>query len=202
MIEPERLHQQLNLVLPGPAAQLSMAPLGREIDVQTDSYHDAAVLIALHRREGEWCFPLIVRVEDEYAHGGQIGLPGGRVEVGESFIDCALRESEEEISLPVSGTEVLGALTPLAVPVSQHLIHPFVGISTDGVRLEPDHREVAEILFMPVRHFLDSANMHIGEVSSGQRRLVDVPYFALNEHIIWGATAMILAELRQVLLEM
>jgi hypothetical protein len=91
-------------------------------------------------------------------------------------------------------------LTPLAVPVSQHLVHPFVGISDDDVRLEPDKREVAEILFMPVDHFLDSANMHHGNVSAGQRRLRDVPYFALKEHRVWGATAMILSEFREVLL--
>jgi 8-oxo-dGTP pyrophosphatase MutT (NUDIX family) len=198
----DRLQNRLEMELPGQAAQLAMAPGGRAVDISTEGYQDAAVLIALHHREGEWGFPLIVRVEDEYVHSGQVGLPGGRLEAGETLAECAIRESEEEIHLPRTSVVVLGELTSLPVPVSHHLIHPFIGITNDDSPLHPDFKEVQKILFMPVRHLLDPQNMLHGDISEGQTTFREVPYFALNEHRIWGATAMLLAEVRQLLLTM
>ncbi|MCB2213516.1 CoA pyrophosphatase [bacterium] len=185
--------------LPGTKAQLALAPEGRRLDVDDSRYRHAAVLVALHQREGVWGFPLIVRVVDEYVHSGQIGLPGGRLEEGEELDACALRESEEEIGLPAGAVELVGKLTPLPVPVSHHLIHPFVGITGDDVSLTPDPREVEDILFMPVAELLADDARREGDVMAGRTRIRRVPLFELGEHRIWGATGMILAELRELL---
>ncbi|GBE29569.1 putative NUDIX hydrolase [bacterium BMS3Bbin04] len=170
--------------------------------MSTNGYQDAAVLIALHRCDGEFGFPLIVRAESEYAHGGQVGLPGGRLEPGESLENCALRESEEEIALPRAKVKLLGQLTSLPVPVSEHLIHTFVGLTEDDIHLQPDSREVKAILFMPVKKLLSRDTIHTGEFATPRGTLADVPYFELNEHHIWGATAMILSELKALLLDL
>ncbi len=199
----ETLTTKLGLLLaetlPGTKAQLALAPEGRRIDVDDSRYRHAAVLIALHQRNGVWGFPLIERVVDEYVHSGQIGLPGGRLEAGETLDACALRESEEEVGLPPEKVSVLGELTPLPVPVSHHLIHPFVGITDDDPVLTPDPREVEDILFMPVAELLADDAPKEGDVMAGRTRIRRVPLFELGEHRIWGATAMILAELRELL---
>ena len=127
-----------------------------------------------------------------------ISLPGGRANVGEGLAVCALRESEEEIFLQRSDISLLGELTTLPIPVSRHLVHPFVGLAADNLLLRPDPREVQDILFMSVAKLLDPDTAKYGGVAIPGGRYY-APYFELENHRIWGATAMILSELRAVL---
>ena len=94
----------------------------------------AAVLIGLFEKENEWYFPLIKRPMHEKNHPGQIALPGGAKERGEDLQETARREAFEEVGIPPEKVKMIGKLTPLPVPVSNYLIHPFVGI----LKEEPD----------------------------------------------------------------
>lgn len=126
-------------------------------------------------------------------HGGQISLPGGVVDPGETFEQAALREAHEEVALPLADVRVLGALTPLDIPVSGFRLHPIVAVSPSRPRLTPSDGEVARILEVDVDELLDPGHF----VTSERERegfALTVPAFRIADVEIWGATAMVLAE--------
>lgn len=159
-----------------------------------------AVLIALTPSESGLEIPLIHRADDGGPHSGQVALPGGGAEPSDrDASETALRESWEEITLPPGSVEILGALTPLYIPVSSYAITPVVGwCNFPGVwsTLKADSREVQQIIRADVGQL--RASRQTRSVSEGARRL-RVPSYATGEHIVWGATAMMLAELFEVL---
>jgi 8-oxo-dGTP pyrophosphatase MutT (NUDIX family) len=135
---------------------------------------------------------------DNVRHGGQISLPGGVVEPGESFEQAALREAHEEVALPLDGVRVLGALTPLDIPVSGFRLHPIVAVTNSRPALTPADAEVAHILEVAVDELLDPAT--IAETTRERDGLrYRVPGFHVGGREIWGATAMVLAEFLTVL---
>lgn len=135
---------------------------------------------------------------DALRHGGQVSLPGGVVEPGETLEQAALREAHEEVALPLAPVRVLGALTSLDIPVSGFRLHPIVAVTETQPPLTPADGEVARILEIAVDELLDPANF------VRTRRERDgvgyvVPAFRVCGHEIWGATAMVLAEFLAVL---
>jgi 8-oxo-dGTP pyrophosphatase MutT (NUDIX family) len=130
---------------------------------------------------------------DAVRHGGQVSLPGGVVEPGETHEQAALREAHEEVALPLAPVRVLGALTPLDIPVSGFRLHPIVAATTVAPRLTPADSEVAQILEIPVHDLLDAANFVRTERERDGVRYA-VPVFRVSGHDVWGATAMVLAE--------
>jgi 8-oxo-dGTP pyrophosphatase MutT (NUDIX family) len=136
---------------------------------------------------------LTVRADTLRRHGGQVSLPGGVLEPGETFEQAALREAHEEVALPLDHVRVLGALTPLDIPVSGFRLHPIVAIADARPRLAPIDGEVAHILEIAVDELLNPATL----VSTTRERdgiALTVPAFHIAGHEIWGATAMVLAE--------
>ncbi len=130
---------------------------------------------------------------DSLRHGGQVSLPGGVVEPGETHEQAALREAHEEVALPLAPVRVLGALTPLDIPVSGFRLHPIVAATPDAPLLAPADSEVAQILEIPVHDLLDAANfVRTSRERDGVRYIV--PAFRVAGHDVWGATAMVLAE--------
>jgi 8-oxo-dGTP pyrophosphatase MutT (NUDIX family) len=130
---------------------------------------------------------------DRVRHGGQVSLPGGVVEPGETFEQAALREAHEEIALPIEPVRLLGALTPLDIPVSGFRLHPIVAVTDTRPLLTPADAEVAHILEIGVDELLDPATL----VSTSRERegvRYQVPAFHVAGREIWGATAMVLAE--------
>ena len=111
------------------------------------------------------------------------------------MLASAVREAEEEIGVPRSGVRVLRDLTPLYIPVSNFLVHPFVGMTDQRPDFLPQPEEVAQILEVPLRTVLDPGIRQVTDlqIHSGFT-LKDVPYFDLSGHVVWGATAMILSE--------
>jgi 8-oxo-dGTP pyrophosphatase MutT (NUDIX family) len=136
---------------------------------------------------------LTVRADTLGRHGGQISLPGGVVEPGETFEAAALREAHEEVGLEPDGIRILGALTPIDIPVSGFRLHPVVAALDHRPRLRRADGEVAEILEVPVERLLEPATLTELERVRDGRRLV-APAFSLEGHEIWGATSMVLAE--------
>src|SRR6185436_19187196 len=130
---------------------------------------------------------------DRVRHGGQISLPGGVVEPGETFEQAALREAHEEVALPVDAVRVLGELTPLDIHVSGFRLHPIVGVARSRPLLTPADAEVARILEVGLDELLDPAAL----ASTARERegiRYQVPGFHVGGREIWGATAMVLAE--------
>ena len=160
----------------------------------------AAVLVLLYPHEETWWIPLTLRPTSLPDHGGQVCLPGGAVEPGETGREAAVREFHEELGADGLSIELLGRLSPLYVRASNFHVKPWVGVARREPRLVANPAEVEEIIEVPLSHLLDPANL-----GSHQRRRNDEPYtaphFVWESHRIWGATCLILGELVMVLSE-
>ena len=166
-----------------------------------DALRDAAGLVVLYPHDDVLHLALTLRGSALRHHTGQVSLPGGRVDDGESIEAAALREAEEEVGLPPAAVEVLGRLTPLHIPVSGHLLHPVVGVTTARPRFRVAEAEVERLIEVPL------ARLRAPDVVAWDQRrrerpptvLMDVPYFDVGGVRVWGATAMILAEFLAVI---
>jgi 8-oxo-dGTP pyrophosphatase MutT (NUDIX family) len=150
----------------------------RPADTAADTY-DASIVVTVR--------------SDTVRHGGQVSLPGGVVDPGETFEQAALREAHEEVGLASADVRIIGPLTPLDIPVSGFRLHPVIGVATHRPALRRSDGEVARIVEVPVRELLDPARLVEDELVRDGRRLL-VPAFRVAGVEIWGATAMVLAE--------
>lgn len=160
--------------------------------------------------------PVIQRTIDNYAHSGEIGLPGGRHNQGETFLETSTREAYEEIGISVEKSSIIRELTTLPIPISKHLVHPFVALfakDITSIDLNIDNREVDNVFFINLQELQNKKVHKIEErifPSISMNKKFKVPYFLLTatniteqkkqEKIkIWGATAMILNELSELI---
>lgn len=186
--------------LPGRLAQYKMAHAVRKDHPPAPANaRVACVLPLLYPREGQWHIVLIERMSTNKndRHSGQISFPGGKLEPTDaSLMAGALREAEEEVGINSQEVEVLGQLTDLYIPVSNFLVHPFVGKMDYQPEFEPQPSEVQSILEVPLKDLLNPQRIKKTDMKlSPQLTLRNVPYYHLENHIVWGATAMILSEL-------
>ena len=195
-----QLREALSGPLPGLAAQLQMAPnprLGWDPLKFPEGARTGAALLLVYPHDDTLHFALTVRGSGLRNHTGQVSLPGGRVDEGESFEDAALREAEEEIGVGPRSVELLGRLTPLHIPVSGYILHPVIGFTSMRPAFQRAEWEVARIIEAPVS-VLSDARVFKREtrtrVVNGQSVEVDVPFYAIDGEKVWGATAMVLAE--------
>jgi 8-oxo-dGTP pyrophosphatase MutT (NUDIX family) len=194
---PQALAARLAQPLPGWKAQVAYQPelsFGRHRGPAPRSARPAAVLIVLYPRDGQWHLPLMLRPLHMPDHGGQVSLPGGMIEPGESSRTAALREYTEELGAPSEELEVLGKLTPLYLFASNFEITPWVAATRTRPHWRPSQREVERLLEVPLPHLLDPSS--VGHVQRRQRGLAfRAPCFQWQSERIWGATCLILAEL-------
>jgi len=116
----------------------------------------------------------------------------------ESPVEAALREAKEELRIDPAATRILGELTPLYVPPSNYTIYPVVAAMEKRPHFQPSPEEVAEVLEIPVAHLLKPENVR-REAWTLRGMEVSVPFYSFRGHKIWGATAMILAELVEII---
>lgn len=194
------LRQRLAATLPGEQAQLQMAPVGRRALPPVDAeFRQSAVLIPLLHVNDKISLVLTRRAEYPGVHSGQISFPGGKFEHGESDpVQVAKREAEEEIGLPEACVEVLGNLSELYIPVSRMLVFPVLAKITKPDQWRADPREVEEILEVPVEFFQNPRNL-IRYTFSRNDESIEVPAFAWQPVPIWGATAMMISELLELI---
>ena len=192
-----KLRARLAGTLPGVEAQLRFAPFPgrpgwRAGEFPSDA-RTAAALLLLYPGDQGVAIPLTVRASTLTRHAGQISLPGGATDPGETLAQAALREASEEIGLDVSGVRVLGELTPVHVLVSGFTLHPVVGITDARPPFQAAAGEVDEILEVRLEDLRDASRIRTGtRVREGVA--VEYPYFDLCGHHVWGATAMVLGE--------
>jgi 8-oxo-dGTP pyrophosphatase MutT (NUDIX family) len=154
---------------------------------------DAAVLVPLYVQDGELHAVFTKRRDDLRRHPGEISFPGGRYDEGEPDLRAtAVREAHEEIGLPPDAVEIVGALQPTPTIATGYAVYPFVGLIAPGREWTLSAREVAEVIELPLRELL---------AGYARRRLIrrGLPIrtdtYLVGDHLIWGATARILADL-------
>jgi 8-oxo-dGTP pyrophosphatase MutT (NUDIX family) len=166
---------------------------GRQEGPATHNVREAATIILLYQDQGEWYLPLTVRPSHLPDHAGQVSLPGGVVESGETAEAAALRELEEELQVSVDQVSVLGPLSPLVVFVSNFRILPHVGIHRGPCEMRPNEQEVARLLKLPLSHLVDPGRK-TSRCMSREGVLFRAAGWWHQQHFVWGATAMILGE--------
>lgn len=191
------LLRRLRDPLPGPDAQRRFAPLplidGWSPEQTPETARRAAGLLLLFPGAAGPAIALTARSASLSTHAGQISLPGGVLEPGESAEAAALREAEEEIGVAPDAVRVLAPLSPLWIPVSNHVLTPIVGLAADAPAFRLHEREVDALIEMPVATLLDRAAIRWTHRLRGTTR-IDYPYFDIGGQAVWGATAMVLSE--------
>ncbi len=160
-----------------------------------DGRRDAAVLLLLHAIDGVEHVLLQVRTSTVEHHRGEISFPGGRRDrVDDTLLDTALRETHEEIGVPPEMVEVFGALDDTDTRASNYRVRPYVGAVTPGFdAFLHAEREVSALLRVPLPHLLDPVN-HVWKPVEQDGVTVASPAYQFGEHVIWGATARVLAQ--------
>jgi len=190
---------------PGLRGQQTMAPGYRPLDAK--SYEDgsktcrrAAVLLLLYPMDGHLYTVLTERRHDLSTHPSQISLPGGSRDGGETVTETAIREAYEEIGISPDNVTVLGRLTHIYIPPSHFCIQIVIGYAPKQLHWRPNPDEVATVIEAPISVFFDPA---VRRSATLHREDQDwrVPYFAINDHKVWGATAMALGEFATLLQE-
>jgi len=161
-----------------------------------------SVLILLYPGDdGEPLFPLIKRPDYLGAHSGQISFPGGKAEAGETYVQTAMREAQEEIGVDPGMIKVIGRLSDFFVIPSNFLVVPVIGYMESRPVFQPDPREVSRILEADLSSIVPESGVKRKEIlAAGQFRML-APHFEVDGEIVWGATAMMLSELRTCLIE-
>ncbi len=171
---------------------------GRHRGPATPDFRAAAVVALLYPHGGDWHLPLTLRPKHLNDHAGQVSLPGGAREPGETDEQCALREMNEELGVGGAGIHVVGRLSELFVYASNFLVQPFVAVTADTPEFLPNPIEVDELLEMPIVHLFDATNYGSHTITR-RAATFKAPSILYRNHHIWGATAMILSELTSVL---
>lgn len=201
------LKQRLKQPLPGWEGQRQMLPSATRYQPGEipATARKSAVMVLLYPVRSEWCLLLIRRAEDGKAHSGQIGFPGGKQEENDrSLVDTALRETMEEVGILPRAISLTGALTPIYISVSGFQVFPYIGMLPHQPEISPNPAEVAAVLEYPLELLLSPERKATAAVPiahmPGVVRRVKAYHLGENE-IVWGATAMILAELEMILAE-
>ncbi|MBC7748137.1 NUDIX domain-containing protein [Flavobacterium omnivorum] len=197
----------LDVRLPAFDAHIKMAPLERsqslkQIDFSDKNPRVAAVMMLFYPKNEITHLVLIVRNSYKGVHSAQIGFPGGKYEIDdENFAYTALRETHEEVGIHPDKIQILKPFTQLYIPPSNFIVHPFLGISKDELVFVLQPSEVADIIELPLSIFLSDSIVVETKVPTSYSVESSVPAFKIENHIVWGATAMMLNELKEVLKE-
>lgn len=191
--------------LPAAVSHEKMMPLQRKELLEKMNFNEinpkeAAVTMLFYPKNEETHLVLIVRNSYKGVHSAQIAFPGGKFEPEDADLQTtALRETEEEIGISRDKIEIVKAFSSLYIPPSNFMVYPFLGICKEEIQFVPDPTEVAAIIELPLKVFRDDHILTIENLSTSYASLIEVPAFKIDGHIVWGATAMMLSELRDVL---
>lgn len=171
---------------------------GRHFGPPSPTAKQAAVMILIEERGGEWSIPLTERPQHLPDHPGQISLPGGRLELDETHIDAAIREFNEELGTLTFPGHVVGALSPVYVYNSDYYVVPFIAISNGPNNYVPCEHEVARVIHLPVSRLLENGK-YVEQVFHRGRTQWTSRTIQCEDVQVWGATAIMLGECARVL---
>ena len=195
-----------NIPLPAQVSQFKMSPPFRlelmdKYKEEMKSASRAGVMALFYPdREQRTKLVLILRNTYKGVHSAQIGFPGGKFEPKDDSLEhTAIRETFEEIGIPIQNIEVLKQLTEVYIPPSNFYVQPFLGILKETPIFIKQDEEVKEVIEILLHHFIDDDNVISTSVETSYNMKVEVPAYELNGHIVWGATAMMLSEIKDLL---
>ena len=195
-----------NIPLQAEASHFKMMPPHRKEQLKnhdTDFRHakQAGVLILFYpdeRRQTKLI--LILRKTYKGVHSAQVALPGGKLENQDASLkETALRETFEEVGVPVNHIRIVKEISQIYISPSNFYVYPFIGITTVIPKFIKQDDEVEQLIEVDLDDFLDEKSIVKKYVKTFYSVDVEVPAFKLNKHIVWGATAMILSEAKDLL---
>jgi len=191
--------------LPSTAAHVKMAPLERIKLIESgfdnlDNARKAAVMMLFYPKNEETHLVLIIRNSYPGVHSSQIAFPGGKVEEVDTDLKAtALRETHEEIGIHPIKIQVIRDFSSVYIPPSNFLVFPFLGVSSSELEFTLQEEEVAGIVEMPLSLLLDDTIISMKTLETSYAKSIEVPVFQIGNHSVWGATAMMLSELKDAL---
>jgi len=195
-----------HLPLLGEAAHAKLSPpyrlqLAEKYKEKRKTAEKAGVMALFYPdAQNETHIVLILRKSYKGVHSAQVGFPGGKVEANDtSLMHTALRETEEEIGIAANAIDVIKTLSQLYIPPSNFLVHPFLGISKQHLSFVKQDDEVESIIEVSLSDILNDNSITTTKVATSYNIKVSVPAFLLNGHVVWGATAMMLSEIKVLL---
>ncbi len=199
------LQRELKKPLPGITAQRQMSARpssGRRFDFKhSGPPKRGGVALLLYPQQDKWMMPLMKRPSYQGVHGGQISLPGGKMEPYDpDIIQTALRETAEEIGVAIPRDRVLGTLSPLYIMASHYEVLPVVAMIDEVPEFRTDPREVQDLIEADLRALMLPETRKTKEIQVRGTSII-APYFGVRDEVVWGATAMILNEFLTVVRE-
>ena len=186
--------------LPGEVAHRMMLPEGRNL-FSTSEFKESAILILLYPKSGRWNTVFMKRNQYDGPHSGQISFPGGKKDIQDrTLLQTALRETYEETGFDASYAVIAGELSPLQIPISGFMVHPFIAVIDHEPSFNPDKNEVDYLIEVSLSELVTASAVKKQNMLIRNTEL-QVPYFDVRHEIIWGATAMILSEFLQLNLD-
>ena len=188
----------------GLASQFRLAPkmrLNYNVEKIAASNPKKAAVLALFypNKKGETCFLLTQRASYKGTHSAQISFPGGKIEQSDKNLkETALRETFEEVGILKENITVIREITDVYIPPSNFLATPFIAFTKEKPVFNTNH-EVDHTIEVLLKDLLDDTNIASINISTSYAKNIDVPCFKLNNYIVWGATAMILNEIKELL---
>jgi 8-oxo-dGTP pyrophosphatase MutT (NUDIX family) len=192
-------------ILPGINAHIKMMPPERLKLLEVTDFSDknprkAAVLMLIYPKNNLSHLALIIRNSYPGVHSSQIAFPGGKVEDFDlSLEETSLRETEEEVGISPEKIKIIRAFTEVYIPPSNFLVAPFLGFSEQELTFKLDPNEVAGLIEFPVNELFDDKILARVKISNSYLTDTDVLGFKIEEHLVWGATAMMLSELKELM---
>ncbi|SNR77536.1 8-oxo-dGTP pyrophosphatase MutT, NUDIX family [Maribacter sedimenticola] len=195
-----------DLPLPGEASQYKMAPQGRvadlkQINLTQKNPRKAAVMALFYpSEEKKTNLLLILRKTYKGVHSNQVGFPGGKAErIDNGLLNTALRETHEEVGVEPKDVTVVKELSTIFIPPSNFMVQPYMGLYKEPKPFRKQDKEVETILEVPLLDFMDEKKIVTKKLTTSYASNIEVPAFKLNGYIVWGATAMMLSEIKELL---
>ena len=195
----------INQQLPALEAHAKMAPIERIKSLDPDYYRNnnprqSAVMMLFYPKNNITHLILIRRNEYPGVHSAQISFPGGQADPEDADLtQTALRETFEEIGVTPQEIDVVMPFTEIYIPPSNFLVMPFMGLTAHTPQFVPNPDEVTALIELPLEVFLDDSIVIKTEMETSYSKSIEVPAFKFEDYIVWGATAMIMSELKETI---